>query len=71
MCHDPIPRLTPFGENFAGNAFRFASNQPAPDRLPTGDPLLELPDRLRLAMRLDAYMTAYAGGAAAADFQAP
>jgi hypothetical protein len=71
VCHDPIPRLTAFGETFAGNGFRFAQDQPSPDRVPTGDPLLELPGLLRLAMRLDAYTTAYANGSAAADLQAP
>jgi hypothetical protein len=71
MCHDPIPRLSAFGQMFVANGYRFAPGQPAPDRLPTGDPLLELPDRLRLALRLDAYATAYANGNVATDLQTP
>jgi len=71
MCHDPVPRLSAFGEMFVANGYRFAPGQPAPDAMPTGDPLLQLPDRLRLAMRLDAYATAYANGRAATDFQTP
>jgi hypothetical protein len=71
MCHDPIPRLSPFGEMFVANGYRFYPGQPMPDRVATGDPLLELPGRLRLAMRLDAYATAYSGGSAATDFQTP
>jgi hypothetical protein len=71
MCHDPIPRLSAFGEMFVANGYRFAPGQPAPDRLPTGDPLLELPDRLRLALRLDAYATAYANGDVVTDLQTP
>jgi hypothetical protein len=71
LCHDPIPRLTPFGEMFVGNGYRFAPNQPAPDAVPTGDPLLQLPQVLRLAMRLDAYATAYGGGKMMTDFQTP
>jgi hypothetical protein len=71
LCHDPIPRLTPFGEMFVGNGYRFAPNQPAPDAVPTGDPLLELPQVLRLAMRVDAYATAYTGGSAMTDLQTP
>jgi len=71
MCHDPIPRLSPFGEMFVANGYRFYPGQPMPDRMATGDPLLELPGRLRLAMRLDAYATAYAGGRAVTDFQTP
>jgi hypothetical protein len=71
LCHDPIPRLTPFGETFAGNGYRFAADQPAPDAVPTGDPLLQLPQALRLAMRVDAFVTAYAGGEVMTDLQTP
>ncbi|HUL04134.1 MAG TPA: hypothetical protein VLV16_13015 [Gemmatimonadales bacterium] len=71
LCHDPIPRLTPFGEMFVGNGYRFAPDQPPPDGVPTGDPLLELPERLRLAIRLDAFATAYTDGKAVTDFQTP
>lgn len=71
LCHDPIPRLTPFGEMFVGNGYRFAPGQPAPDAVPTGDPLLQLPEVLRLAMRLDAFATAYGGGKLATDLQTP
>jgi hypothetical protein len=71
VCHDPIPRLSAFGEMFVGNGYRFYPGQLPPDRLATGDPLLELPGRLRLAMRLDAYAMAYSGGQAVTDFQTP
>jgi hypothetical protein len=71
MCHDPIPRLSAFGQMFVGNGYRFYPGQPMPDRLATGDPLLQLPGRLRLAMRLDAYAMAYAGGNVVTDFQTP
>jgi hypothetical protein len=71
MCHDPIPRLSAFGATFVGNGYRFYPGQPMPDRLATGDPLLELPGRLRLAMRLDAYATAYAGPGVVTDLQTP
>jgi hypothetical protein len=75
MCHDPIPRLNAFGEMFVSNGYRFYPGQQAPDRMATGDPLLQIPDRLRLAMRLDAYASAYApssgAGGVATDFQTP
>jgi hypothetical protein len=71
MCHDPIPRLSAFGEMFVGNGYRFYPGQLPPDRMATGDPLLTLPGRLRLAMRLDAYAMAYSGGQAVTDFQTP
>jgi hypothetical protein len=73
-CHDPVPRLNAFGRMFVGNGYRFFPGQPVPDRLATGDPLLQVPERLRLALRLDAYATAYASSGAAGvitDFQTP
>ena len=71
MCHDPIPRLSPFGQMFVANGYRFYPGQPMPDAMATGDPLLELPGRLRLAMRFDAYAVAYAGGNVVTDLQTP
>jgi len=71
LCHDPMPRLNKFGEMFAANGYRFSPGQPLPDGIDTGDPLLELPDRLRLAMRVDAYITAYTNGTLDTDFQTP
>jgi hypothetical protein len=71
LCHDPLPRLTPFGETFASNGYRFAPGQPAPDAMPTGDPLLDLPQVLRLAMRVDAFATTYSGNRLMTDFQTP
>ena len=71
VCHDPIPRLTPFGEMFVGNGYRFAPDQPLPDATPTGDRLLQLPEMLRLAIRVDAFATAYGGGKVMTDFQTP
>lgn len=71
VCHNPVPKLTAFGEQFAANGFRFAPDEAPRDTINTGDPLLELARVLPLAMRLDAYAQAYAGGRAATDFQTP
>lgn len=71
LCHDPIPRLSAFGEMFVANGYRFYPGQPMPDGMATGDPLLELPARLRLAMRFDAYAVGYAGRNVVTDFQTP
>jgi hypothetical protein len=75
LCHDPIPRLSAFGEMFVGNGYRFFPGQLPPDRMASGDPLLHLPGTLRLALRLDAYASAYAASRGAAgmvtDFQTP
>jgi hypothetical protein len=75
LCHDPIPRLSAFGEMFVANGYRFFPGQPVADRMATGDPLLQLPGQLRLAIRLDAYATAYAAsrgaGGVVTDLQTP
>jgi hypothetical protein len=70
LCHAPAPRLTAFGEQFAGNGFRFAALEPARDTIDTGDPLLELARSLPLALRVDAYVRAYTEGTST-DFQTP
>lgn len=71
LCHNPAPRLTAFGEQFAGNGFRMAAAEPARDTIATGDALLELAQNLPLAMRLDAYVQAYTGGDGQTDFASP
>ena len=71
LCHHPIPKLTPFGEQFAANGFRFAAGEEPKDTVNTGDPLLSLIKDFPLAMRFDAYAQAYANGRAATDFQTP
>lgn len=70
LCHDPAPKLNAFGEQFAGNGFRFAAAEPPRDTVDTGDPLLELARSLPLAFRLDAYVRAYTEGQGT-DFQTP
>jgi hypothetical protein len=72
-CHSPFPRLNAFGERFAANGFQMEGEQPR-DTINTGDPLLRLQQTLPLAVRIDAYMAAYArarGGQVAADQQTP
>lgn len=71
LCHNPMPALTPFGEQFAGNGFRFAPGEEPRDTIATGDELLTLPSTLPLALRLDAYAQLYAKGNAATDFVLP
>lgn len=71
VCHNPIPALTAFGEQFAANGYRMAAGESAPDTIDTGDPDLTLLRNLPLAVRLDAYAQAYANGKAVTDFQSP
>jgi hypothetical protein len=71
LCHDPFPKLTAFGEQFAANGFRMAPRQESPDTLGTNDSLLTLPATIPLAVRVDGYIQAYSRGSAVTDFQAP
>ncbi len=71
VCHDPFPKLTAFGEQFAGNGFRMASGEEPRDTIATGDEMLALVKDLPLALRLDLYAQGYANGKAAGDFQGP
>ena len=73
-CHAPIPRLNAVGEAFAANGFEFAPGEVPRDTINTGDPLLRLQQSLPLAIRYDAYVTAYSkrtGGQVIADAQTP
>ena len=58
-CHMPVPRLNAVGEAFAANGFEFAPGEEPRDTIATGDPLLRLQNSLPLAIRYDAYLTAY------------
>jgi hypothetical protein len=55
-CHDPFPRLKPFGEEFAANGFYLPEDDSDRDYVNTGDPLLRLNRTFPVAARLDAYL---------------
>lgn len=63
LCHNPAPRLTAFGEQFAANGFRFSLDEEPVEAVETGDDLLQLMDDLPLAVRFDAYVQARSGSA--------
>lgn len=71
LCHTAVPKLSAFGEAFAGNGFRMAANEPPRDTIDTGDRLLQLSRDLPLAIRMDAYVNAYLNGETKADLQTP
>lgn len=71
LCHNPVPALTAFGEQFAANGFRMSPSEGARDTVATGDDLLWLPSDLPLAFRLDAYAQGFSGGRTVSDFQGP
>ncbi len=72
-CHAPFPRLKPFGEEFAARGFRLEDPAQEPSRATyeVGDPLLQLPRDLPLAMRMDAYASFKEGRRATSDLEWP
>lgn len=72
-CHDPAPRLKPFGEEFAARGFRLEDPSQEPPRATydLGDPTLKLMRELPLAIRLEGYASAGEKESLHADFQSP
>ena len=58
VCHAPMPRLTEFGNTFAGNGFQISTKEEPRDTIDTGDPLLRLMKDVPLAIRFDGYAQA-------------
>ncbi|HKJ66892.1 MAG TPA: hypothetical protein VKA68_02960 [bacterium] len=73
-CHNPAPRLKPFGDEFAGNAFVMEGEEPARFHPDTGDDLLLLQALPPIGFRLDAYARYIPdadGSGMSGDFQVP
>ena len=54
-CHAPIPKLKPYGDEFAGNGFFIKEDEKARDYVTAGDDLLWLNKDFHLGARFDAY----------------
>lgn len=52
-CHAPAPRLKPYGDEFAGNGFKFKETEAPRYFLETGDPKLSLMREFPIGFRLD------------------
>jgi hypothetical protein len=71
-CHDPFPRLKPYGEEFAGRGFRMEPGaEPARATLDVGDDLLQLPREFPLAVRFDGFVDWARDRDPQVDFQTP
>ncbi len=70
LCHDPVPRLTKFGEEFAARGFRMTDRDTV-GTTSLGDPLLRLQETFPLAVRFDAYVVAQGGTTVDTDFRTP
>ena len=71
-CHSMVPKLKPYGEDFAGNAFRLP-DAPEPPRtyVETGDDMLLLHRFFPIALRFDGFLQYAKRDAGEFDFQAP
>jgi hypothetical protein len=71
-CHSSIPKLKPYGEDFAANAFRLP-DAPEPPRtyVETGDDMLLLHRFFPIAVRFDGFLQYAKRDAGEFDFQAP
>lgn len=71
-CHAPVPRLKPFGEEFAARGFRLdPAQEPPRATIDTGDPELRLTREVPLAFRIEGFGSWKEGAASEADVQWP
>ncbi|MDX9759283.1 MAG: hypothetical protein RBU27_08995 [Bacteroidota bacterium] len=71
-CHSMVPKLKPYGEDFAGNAFRLP-DAPEPPRtyVEAGDDMMLLHRFFPIAVRFDGFLQYAKRDAGEFDFQAP
>jgi hypothetical protein len=70
-CHHPIPKLKPYGDEFAGNGFVLADKEAPRAFRETGDVDLMLLREVPLAIRLEGYGRWQPGAEGATDMQWP
>ena len=56
-CHNPMPRLKAYGDDFAGNGFQLTDREAPRYYVETGDPELSLLREFPLAVRFDGHIT--------------
>jgi hypothetical protein len=72
VCHSPsMPRLKPFGDEFAGDGFRMTEYESPRYYIQTGDDRLSLFRELPLAVRLEGFVTMNFENEGTVDFAAP
>lgn len=71
VCHSPIPKLKPFGEEFAANGYQMKDKEPPRFSLDTGDEKLMLMRELPLALRIDGYARYLPDNSVKGDIQWP
>lgn len=70
-CHAPIPKLKPYGADFAGDGFMIPEDEKERDYISAGDPLLHLNKTFPIGVRFDAYAMHESGQKVKNDLQSP
>lgn len=70
-CHAPIPKLKPYGDEFAGNGFQLSDQEARGYYVETGDENLSLLREFPLALRLEGFITYNFGDSERSDFGLP
>jgi hypothetical protein len=71
VCHSPIPKLKPFGLQFAANGYQLKDKEPPRFTRETGDSKLLLMRELPLALRLDGFARYLPGNMPESDIEWP
>ena len=71
VCHSPVPKLKPFGEEFAGNGYRLPGKEPRRFFLNVGDENLALMRELPIAIRFDAFLSSEPKSEVKQDLKTP
>lgn len=70
-CHQPFPKMKPYGNEYAGKGFQLPDGEPARATRETGDELLQLMRELPLAIRFDGHLRWLPQEEGKTDFQTP
>ncbi len=70
-CHNPFPRLKPYGEEFAGNGFVLKDKEAPRYAADTGDAELSLIRDLPIALRVEAFVSLNSGNGKSLDLATP
>ena len=71
VCHSPVPKLKPYGDEFAANGYQMKGNEPPRFVRQTGDDRLFLMRELPLAIRVDGYARYVKGNNPESDIEWP
>ncbi len=71
VCHNPFPKLKPYGDEFASNGYVIKDKETPRYNIDTGDNLLSLLRELPIAIRFDGFMTFDNGHNKRFDFSSP